>query len=313
MINFALTNCDSLTVLVCASNREIIPGDVRASWVKDTFLDKPNVEVRVYAYNESELPNTSESSREISATWTAVFANLFPDYTLLVTSEPYGDFVAGCMGIQHLAFDPGRKMIPVSATAIRNNVYDNWRYLPESVKSFYAIKVVLLGTESTGKSTLTKNLAEHFACGMVTEAGRDLIDDSNEFVFEDLFAVATEHARRIDRAVIGEYPLIVIDTDIHITKSYAKFMFAKSLAVDDKMYASNKASLYLYLNNDVAYVQDGTRLSEADRNLLDICHRKTLQEHGIELVEISGNWGERFTKAVEQINQLIVEKRVLTM
>ncbi|TAE48273.1 MAG: hypothetical protein EAZ06_09625 [Cytophagales bacterium] len=49
------------------------------------------------------------------------------------------------------------------------------------------------------------------------------------------------------------------------------------------------------------YVQDGTRLSEIDRNLLDISHRKVLFENNIEIIEINGNWNERFEKIVKEI------------
>ena len=68
---------------------------------------------------------------------------------------------------------------------------------------------------------------------------------------------------------------------------------------------SNRANIYLYLNNDVEYIQDGTRLSEAERNLLDLSHRQVLKGHNIEIIEVKGDWDERFEKAVEQINKLI--------
>jgi HTH-type transcriptional repressor of NAD biosynthesis genes len=163
----------------------------------------------------------------------------------------------------------------------------------------------LLGTESTGKSTLTKRLAQHFNCTSVNEAGRELIPDSKAFEFQDLHLVAAEHAKRIDKAVIGKSPLIIIDTDVYITKSYANFIFNKELEVNNDIYNSNKADLYFYLNNDVVYVQDGTRLSFTDRERLDLSHRQTLHKHGIEVVEISGNWEERFKKATAIINELI--------
>jgi nicotinamide riboside kinase len=54
-----------------------------------------------------------------------------------------------------------------------------------------------------------------------------------------------------------------------------------------------------------AHLQDGTRLSEAERNLLDLSHRQVLTDHNIDIIEIKGDWNERFEKAVEQINKLI--------
>jgi len=55
----------------------------------------------------------------------------------------------------------------------------------------------------------------------------------------------------------------------------------------------------------VEYLQDGTRLSEVERNLLDLSHRQILTDHNIDIIEIKGDWDKRFEKAVEEINKLI--------
>lgn len=99
--------------------------------------------------------------------------------------------------------------------------------------------------------------------------------------------------------------MVIIDTDIHITKSYSRFTFEKELEISNEIYNSNRANIYLYLNNDVEYLQDGTRLNEVERNLLDLSHRQVLADHNIEILELKGDWDERFEKAVEQINKLI--------
>ena len=305
MINFALSKCDFLTILVCCSDKENIPGTVRSSWIKKTFENVKKVDVRVFNYSESELPNTSETSESVSKIWANIFKMQLPDHSLLITSENYGNFVASFMNIQHIAFDIPRKIFPVSATAVRNDVFTNWKYLPETVKPYLSIKVVILGTECTGKTNLTEKLARHFNCSFVLEAGRDIIANSNSFTFEDLHLVAKEHARRIDKISLANSPLVIIDTDIHTTKSYSRFTFKKELEISPEIYNSNKANLYLYLNNEVEYLQDGTRLSETERNLLDLSHRHVLTDYNIKIIEIKGDWDKRFEIAVEQINKLI--------
>lgn len=305
MINFALSKCDFLTVLVCCSDKENIPDTVRKSWIEKTFEKQKNVEVKTFNYLESELPNTSETSKEVSEIWADIFKKQLPDYSFLITSEEYGIFVAACMNIQHIAFDIPKKLFPVSATAVRSDVFANWKFLPDSVKPDFAIKVVILGTESTGKTTLTEKLSKHFNCSLVLEAAREIIANSNNFSFDDLHLVATEHANRIDKTILADSPLVIIDTDIHTTKSYSRFTFEKELEISADIYNSNRANIYLYLNNDVEYLQDGTRLSEAERNLLDLSHRQVLTDHNIDIVEINGNWEQRFEKAVEQINRQI--------
>ena len=318
MIRFALTQCDFLTVLICCSDREVMPGSLRKDWIESTFSDESptasghrRIEVKIYDYQEKDLPNTSESSGTVSEVWSNVFRELFPDVQLLVTSEEYGFFVADFMGIRHLPFDIPKHLFPVSATAVRNDRFVNWEFLPESVKQDLALKVVLLGTESTGKTTLAERLSKQFNSRLVSEAARDIISDSNTFSYEDLHRVANEHTKRI-RAAAVEYPLVIIDTDIHITKSYSRFVFDRELEVNDHIYSANKAHLYLYLNNDVPHFQDGTRLDEMARNQLDLSHRQLLKEHGIRIVEITGNWEERFEKAMGHIQELLMSNRELT-
>ena len=94
MIRFALTKCDFLTVLICCSDKESIPASTRQKWLKQTFEKEDNIEIRCLSYQESELPNTSESSMDVSRIWSKTFKQLFPDYALLVSSEAYGAYVA---------------------------------------------------------------------------------------------------------------------------------------------------------------------------------------------------------------------------
>jgi HTH-type transcriptional repressor of NAD biosynthesis genes len=308
MINFALSTCDFLTVLICCSDQEPLPGSVRKAWLDAVYRDTPQIEIRCYHYEEQVLPNTSETSATVSAVWAKQFKQLFPDYTMVITSEPYGYLVADYMGIRHIPFNMNKDLYPVSATKVRTDLFNYWGYLPDPVKASLVTKVVVLGTESTGKTTLTGKLAAHFQCSAVSEAGRDIVADSNHFGIADLYLIAAAHAGKINCMATGNSPLMIIDTDIHITLSYGEYAFGEKLKIDAAIYNANKADLYLYLNNDVPYVQDGTRLSEEERNLLDLSHRRVLDTYGIHYEEITGHWEERFDTAVQLVTQLIHHK-----
>ena len=309
LVNFTRQHCDHLTVLVCCSDQEQLPGPVRQAWLQETYAADAAVHVQLLEYLESELPNTSETSLAVSNVWADRFRQVVPECSLVVTSEPYGELVAARMNIQHLPFDVAREAVPIAASVIRQNPVVNWRFLPDSVKPYYVRKVVLLGTESTGKTTLATQLAAHFQASLVKEAGRDLITDSTNFSFEDLHRVAQEHARRIAQAQMGPSALVILDTDVHITQSYARLMFGQELTVLPEVYALNRADLYLYLAADVPYVQDGGRLPDSDRLRLDVSHRETLRHYGIRAVEISGTWAQRFQRAVQLVEALLASSR----
>ena len=51
-------------------------------------------------------------------------------------------------------------------------------------------------------------------------------------------------------------------------------------------------------------------MSETERNLLDLSHRQVLADHNIDILEIKGDWVERFEKSVVQINKLVASIKV---
>lgn len=258
-----------------------------------------------YQYDESVLPNTSESSKEVSKIWANEFSKLIPDVNVLFTSEPYGAYVAEFMSINHLSFDEKRSQISISGSQIRKSLYDSYHFLPDSTKSYFQKKVVLLGTESTGKSTLAHSLSTRFRASLVHELGRDVIPDSNSFSIDQLLQIVAGHTKNIIEAKNSLKPLVIIDTDIHITQSYAKYTLGEYLDLPGSIYDLNRADLYLYLDKDIPYIQDGTRLDEADRNRLDTSHRDTLQDFGIEFEELAGSYEERNRKAFELVKNLL--------
>jgi len=309
MIEFALEK-GSVSVLVCAEENEKIDGNIRKQWIKETFPNNKNLKVKVFKYSDKDFPNTSVSNWDVSKRWSEVFNEYFKEENFLVTSEEYGEMLSVIMGIDHFIFDENRENIRISASEIRVNIIKNWEYLPLSVQKYFAVKIVFLGTESTGKTVMTNKLSEYFKANKVSEAGRDVIQNSKKFEFEDLEKVYTEHADRIEKVNHNESFLTIIDTDVHITKSYAEFIFGRKLIVPEEITEKNKADLYLYSTKDAEYIQDGTRLEFEERNALDESHRKVLKENKIDFLEISGTWEERENMAIDCIEKLILEKKI---
>lgn len=296
LIDFALRKCDYLTVLVCCSNKEELKAETRVNWIKETYSAIPNIEILALNYDENLLPNTSVSSRDVSKIWAAKFKSIIPEVNLVFTSEDYGDLLAGFMQIKHIIFDKKRNAVPVSATVIRQSFYDNWDFLPKAVKETYQKKIVFLGTESTGKSSLSKAISSYFDSTLVEEVGREIIPDATCFTIDDLRKVATEHAANINKACRGLKPFVFIDTDIYITQSYAKYQFGKYLDVDKGIYDMNRADMYFYLHKDLQFSQDGTRLAEENRNALDTFHQKTLEKFEVDYIDVEGTWDDRLDK-----------------
>lgn len=303
LIDFAESRCDRLTVLVCSTRDEEIPGEVRLGWIEEFYRRNEKIEAVHLRYDERILPNTSVSSREVSRRWAVHLREHFPPFDLVFTSEEYGDFLAEFLGAEHLAFDLSKEIVPVSGTQIRENPFLYWDFLPDPVKPHFVKKVCLIGTESTGKSVLTERLARHFKTAFVPEMARDIIEKTVECTSDHLRQIAELHARTILETVPKADKLLFVDTDVNITRSYSRFLFGEELRVEDWIERANRFDLYLYLEKDADFVQDGTRLVQTERDLLDLSHRQIFAEKKIELTGIGGDWEGRFERALQVVSE----------
>ena len=281
MMDFALTKCETLTIIICAEESELISGETRYDWIRETYHDSKNVEIIVFNYKDTDYPNTSESDRNVSKIWANIIIENCPKCDCIITSEDYGDYIAEYTGMIHLLYDKYRSITPISGTLIRQDLYMNWDFLPDSVKKYYQIRIVISGTESTGKSILAEFLASQFeGSEIIREAGRDLIDNSNDFSENELYNVLTEHYRRI---LESKKWLLFIDTDYVITSSYCKYNFNNVLKIPDYIVELKIDSRFYLDNTNVPFIQDGTRLSENERNNLDLYHRKEYENRNLEI------------------------------
>lgn len=297
LFEFAGKQCDTLHILLCHTNNELIPGAVREEWLKDMECKSANVRVISFAYSEDDLVNTSVSSRKVSLKWSEAIKNILPDIDLVFSSELYGDYLAEFMNCQHIVFDIERKSTAISASAIISNPLLYWNYIAEVAKPYFVKKIVLLGTESTGKSTLTRRLAEYFGTGYVPEMARDVLEKTTECKPHHLIEIAELHAKEILKKVKKANRLLFIDTDINITASYSEYLFNQHLPVGGWIEEANKSDLYIFLEPDCEFVQDGTRLTESERNKLSLFHKEQLHKKGIAYFSVYGNWEERFKQS----------------
>ncbi len=299
LIDFAAARCQKLYVLLCYNDKiEPITGAIRWEWLQNEMKTRENV---VACYTDVDLPNSSVADRDISKTWAQYLKNRFTDVNCFFSSELYGEYVADYWGISYENFDIKRQNIPISATDIREDALKNWDYLAKSVQPFFVKKIAIVGTESTGKTTMCQKLAAYFNTVWVAEAGREIVAHSDETHFEDILEIAEQHAKNIKNALQNANKLLFIDTELLITTSYSRFFFDKTPLFTKNIINTNRMDLYFYLEKDAPFVQDGTRLSNQNRDLLDAHHKAIFKENNIDLILINGSYEERFMKILKII------------
>lgn len=305
LVDFAIQHCDDLYVVLCHNKHEPIDGNTRFDWLQKKWGDNPRIHLVSFSYDEKELPNTSISSKTVSAVWAEAFKKLLPPIDIVFTSEKYGDYVAEFLGIEHRLFDEPRIQQPISASKIRQYPLRYWDFIAPEARSHFVKKIVLVGTESTGKSTLTEKLAQHFNTSFVPEMARDIIEKTEECKYEDLIAIAALHAKTITEKLPVANKLLFVDTDLRITRSFSQFLFHRPLEVESWIEDANRFDCYLFLQPECPFVQDGTRLPADERLQLSKHHLNFYKDAGMNVHFINGNWQQRFDSAVAIVNLLL--------
>lgn len=168
-------------------------------------------------------------------------------------------------------------------------------------------KIVLTGPESTGKSTLTKQLAAHFDIVFVEEYGRTYCEKwGNDCDALDLVHIAAGQLFLEDEAAkTARHGLLFCDTDALVTQTYAELYLGTCPDFIVELAQSRRYDLTLLLDVDLPWVSDSIRLF-ADRRAWHFNRlQELLESQNRPYVVISGNFEERFERAVEAVNDVL--------
>lgn len=302
LISFARRRSDRLIVLVGATRDEPIPGPVRFNWLRKRYNQHLNsVEVH---YTDHDFPQAQESNREVSQYWANWLKMMFPDVTCIFSSEPYGEYVAEYMGIKHCMYDQPREAFQVSGTMVRENPLTHWNKLTHVAQPYFMKKICLYGPESVGKSTMAIALAKHFGTSYVPEVARDMMDTTYTCVFEDMEKIAIAQAQEMQRRAnwMSTSRFLFCDSDLLTTEIYSEYLFRKLPEVPEWVRKENRYDLCLFLDNNVPYVQDGTRLGEhTQEGLRNIFLTRGLAESRPTHLIDGTTFEERFQQCVQAV------------
>jgi NadR type nicotinamide-nucleotide adenylyltransferase len=182
-------------------------------------------------------------------------------------------------------------------------------------------KIVVLGPESTGKSTLCAQLAEHYKTEWVKEYAREyLMANGTNYTFENLLDIAKGQLALEDKTIAdltsqpgiaGQFENkntvpVFIDTDMHVLKVWCEFVFGQCHHWILNQIVDRKYDLYLLCDIDLPWVKDELR------EYPDLVTREKLYHHYKDImvnqhfpwINISGNYEDRFQKAIDAIDKI---------
>lgn len=290
-------------------NIPFIPFSVRLQWI--TTLTKDMVNVKVIAVEDSADSDESYNWEKGAADIKKVIGK---PINVIFSSEPSYDYIFKELypEAEHIIIDSLRSNYPISGTKIRTEgPYRNWEFIPDVAKPFFIKKVALVGTESCGKSTLTRYLSQIYNTTYVDEYGRTICEDlggcegiiTEDHFKELVFAHKSNEYKKLKEA----NKVLFIDSEAVVSQYYAElYLGYKCVWLEGAIEAQNY-DLYLFLEPDVPWVNDGLRvhgeyaIRQANNHML----KEMFRERNIPFIEIKGTYQERLETAKEEIDKLL--------
>ena len=222
------------------------------------------------------------------------------DTEVFFAGEDYGEEVARQLGIQSVVIDRNTLKVSSSATAIRDEPLKNWEFIPKVVRPYFVKRVVFTGPESTGKTTLCKKLADHFQTNWVDEYGRKHWEEAKHTLsIDDISIVGETQLKNEEVAARESNKILFCDTDLIVTQVWSEIYFKKCPEWIVRHNEAKHYDLYLLLDIDIPWIDDGTREFPHLREFHFGRLKEELEKRNLPHWVISGSFDERFDLAVE--------------
>ena len=168
------------------------------------------------------------------------------------------------------------------------------------------LKVVITGPESTGKSTLAKELATYYNTLHVDEFSRGYLSELRRtYVQQDLTEIAKGQIKLEDSAAKKTKELLICDTSLEVIRIWSEYKYGNCDPFILEKLAHRLPDLYLLMAPDLPWQPDPLRENPNDRTELYTLYKKELINSQVPFYEISGISEKRFKMAKEVIDRNI--------
>ena len=173
------------------------------------------------------------------------------------------------------------------------------------------LKIVVIGPESTGKSTLCESLSKHFETDWCREYARDfLLEHGTNYTFDDLLKVAEGQLLSEEACVSKMHDqqrsMVFIDTDMYVMKVWCEFVFGKCHPFILNQIIDRKYDGYLLCKPDLPWVKDELREypDVKTRELLYHHYKDLLINQSTPWFEVNGVDPMRTSNAIDWVEKL---------
>ena len=289
-----------LIIIIINAPDDPIPIDLRIKWLKQ---ENPRAFVTVIQKNG--LSNKNQVNKVLNRFSKKFKSNDFH----LISSNPSSATLAKKLKIKYLILDPYRLSQDIRSKDILTNPYSNWLKMPLSVRLSLIKRVVLIGPESVGKSTIAEHLQESLIQQpFLPEYGRpyEIFRSPGPYKDHEFEDIIAGHAAHRQALLPFSGPIFIEDTDELATAVWVEMLMGKRLPnIERKI---NLPYLYLLLDPSVPFISERTRYFNNEKRLEFFNKIKfKLDFYKASYTTIKGPWSARKTACEKKIKALLSE------
>ena len=173
-------------------------------------------------------------------------------------------------------------------------------------------KIVIIGPESTGKSSLCEALAHHYRTAWVPEYAREYLTlNGMDYTPEDLLVIARGQLALEDRhaEAADASGLLFIDTDLYVMKVWSEFVFGSCDPWILQQIALRRYDAYLLCRTDLPWTPDPLREypDSSSRDRLFHIYKDCLVNQATPWAEIGGRDETRIAAGIDAVERLLLQ------
>ena len=167
-------------------------------------------------------------------------------------------------------------------------------------------KIVITGPESSGKTTLARQLAQHLKTQAVEEYAREYLNQlARPYVEADLEAIAKGQLAQEQAINTHESGILIIDTSLEVIKIWSEVRFGRVAPWILEALKKHRRDFYLLCQPDLPWEFDPLRENPNDRWLLYERYERELKSMQVPFATISGMGEQRFENAVLELQKFL--------
>lgn len=304
LIDTALKNCEYVDVLVVDNPAYAIAAEKRRAWLQ----------ARHPAAHVTIIPDINNDDDSVAwAAHTMQFLGYKPD--VVYSSEDYGEPWAKYMGARSVIVDKARTAIPISGTKVREDMLASWQYLSDETKAGLALRIVIVGAESTGTTTLARDLADALNAPWVPEIGRyyteSILTTDKAWCDDDFYRIGKLQQTYEAEMAKRSNGTVVCDTNAVATELWQRRYMGRTTKAMHAIAAQDKADLYIVTGDEIPFVQDGIRDGEHIRHRMHRWFITHIKKTGIPYLIVSGTPEQRLHSAYRASRKIIQKNKVI--